>query len=523
MVAVRRLSDLLQKVAQRHPGLPVLAMWWMHLCHPLRGIQAELVRDTRLSFRDVSEDAVQLWWQWFVGLARGIAYGGYLLLGIARLRFMLRRELRELRSQSFAVVARSCCYGSDWRTDGTDFYYGNLQVRLAEHGVSTLLLCSNISSEAWRTFARRHTRTSGLCRVPDLALISPFAVAAMVGQQIVSALGFARMARRESDPGIRKVFRLASLEALAPATTMTGLSVWVGRAAARLWHPRVVMTLYEGYGWEKCVWYGVNTTDPSCTTVGYQHTAIFRESLAIIEPASRGAWSVPDVVLGLGLVPLEMIRAGHARFGTTLIPFGSFRYQPTTAQHPADLGRRTVLVTPVGHRPEVKTLFAFASRCAQRLPHYTFILRCHPEVPMAIAKQLIDVDLTSVPNVVLSNRSIEDDFQRASVLLYRGSSSAFYAVLQGLLPIYADIETEMDRDPLFQLERWRQRCASVEGFVQVLAQHERTSEGALTQEWQAAAQYVKDYTGPVTDDRIEAFLRAVDLRSKQETVSSCIA
>lgn len=142
---------------------------------------------------------------------------------------------------------------------------------------------------------------------------------------------------------------------------------------------------------------------------------------------------------------------------------------------------------------------------------------------MAVAQQLVDADLTSLSNMVLSNRSIEEDFQRASVLLYRGSSAVFYAVLQGLLPIYADIETEVDRDPLFQLERWRQRCASVEEFVQVLAQHERTSEEPLTQEWQAAAQYVKDYTGPVTDDRIEAFLRAVDLRSAQETASSCIA
>lgn len=196
-VAVDRLAHALREVARRHTNLPVLAMWWMHLCHPLRGIQAELVRDAMQPSSGVSADSNQRWWQQFVvGLARGIAYGGYLALSLARLRLMLRRQLRELRSQSFAVIARSCCYQSDRRTDGTDFYYGNLQARLAEHDVRMLLLCGNVSGEAWRTFVQRYTHTSGLCRVPDLALISPFAVVAMVGQQIVSAFHLAWAASR---------------------------------------------------------------------------------------------------------------------------------------------------------------------------------------------------------------------------------------------------------------------------------------------------------------------------------------
>jgi hypothetical protein len=287
------------------------------------------------------------------------------------------------------------------------------------------------------------------------------------------------------------------------------------KTAVRRWRPRAFVTLYEGHAWETCARWGVKAADAACQTVGFQHTAVFPESLSLMAPPEATAVRlIPDVVLGSGQIPLEWMAPGHARAQARLVRFGSFRSHGATVDRPADRGRRVVLVTPEGIASEVKALFEFAGACAVRLPHYTFVLRCHPEVPMAMVRRVVSMNLAAQPNIQLSDRHpIEEDFARSSAILYRGSSAAAYALLHGLLPVYVHVPGRYDQDPLYGLSAWRTRCGTPEELAEVLARHERSPMDRLEAAWQAAVRYLHDCIGPVTDERIDALIEAAGLGS----------
>jgi hypothetical protein len=506
---IQRLADALRMVRQRCPTLALLGIRWMHLKHPLHPVQETLIQSDGHRNPEPADGWTQLWL-----VIRCLLYALSSSARLVWLQLVLRQDIVNLKRQAFALIAKTCCFGPGRLVEDSDFYYGDLQRRLHQRGLRMLLLCGDVLCGRWTTFAKGQVGASWP-RLSELCLVHPLAPLGMMWNQLRTCRRLRGLAAQSQEPLTRRISRLASRECLTPETMMAGLGFWVGRTAVRLWRPRAFLTLYEGHAWESCMRWGVKEADPSCLTVGYQHTMVFRESLALLEPSTEGrVATVPDVVLCLGAVPRELMRRGHEPFRTRLIRFGSFRFHATPVERPADPARRTVLVTPEGIPSEVEALFTFAYACARQLPSHTFILRCHPEVPMSRAIELVSVDLARQPNIILSDQRIEEDFARASVLLYRGSSAALYAVLHGLLPVYVQMEGRRDRDPLYQLETWRRHCRTPESVEECLSRYERQTVQQLVEEWTRAVEYVGGCVEPVADDRLEAFLDAVGLNGK---------
>jgi hypothetical protein len=132
---------------------------------------------------------------------------------------------------------------------------------------------------------------------------------------------------------------------------------------------------------------------------------------------------------------------------------------------------------------------------------------------MPQALRLVSADLSRQPNILLSEqRDLNEDCERASVLLSRGSSTVLYGILRGLMPIYGPIEASMlDWDPLYKLTVWRKQCSTPQEMAECLTAYEQTPREQREAEWEQAVRYIQDYTGPVTDDRIEAILTHVGL------------
>ncbi|MBI3608062.1 MAG: hypothetical protein HY207_08855 [Nitrospirae bacterium] len=424
----------------------------------------------------------------------------------------MRKAVAQLRSQHFDVVAKTWCFGVV--SEERDFYYGDLQRRMAERGRRMLLLAGDGAGSDWRVFSRTHVSVDEPCKLPEWALVPLTAPLCMALKQLAGSIRLRGIGGRSSSVLLRQIGARASRDCLLPSTTRNGLFFWIGQTAVRRWRPRVFVTLYEGHGWEKCAWWGAKSADPTCVTTGYQHTVLFPESRSLTRPVIEGAQrSVPDLVLSSGTIPSDMMRPGHAGQGTRFIRFGSFRHKGYAVDRPSDAGLKTVLVTPEGIASETKALFAFAYQCALRIPAYTFILRAHPAIPMTAALKLSAIDLAGAPNLVVSEQaSIEDDFKRSSVLMYRGSSSVLYAILNGLFPLNIHLAPLFDTDPLYQLECWRKSCSTPEGFADALTQHETRTREDLSTEWRAALRYVSEYTVPVTVDGIDQFIRATGLQ-----------
>jgi hypothetical protein len=292
------------------------------------------------------------------------------------------------------------------------------------------------------------------------------------------------------------------------------LFFYVARAAVKTWNPRAFVMLHEG-AFEKLFWHGVKAANKDCVTVGYQHAAIMPHSLQLLLP-NNSSWelSTPDVVLCLGEVTRNMIQAGHEPHKTKLISFGAARQTSSDCSfRPPKPQRRTVLVAP--QMSESKLLFNFAVQVARLVPDHHFIFRCHPSMSFAQVRPHLEGAVEELTNIEISDRkSITDDLTRCSVLLYRASSSVFYAVLQGLKPIYLRDDCLPDADPLFELTDWREFVSSPSEMAQTLWRYAGRIEEFAAVPWRTAAEYAKDYIMPEDESSINRFLVAVGLQER---------
>jgi hypothetical protein len=162
------------------------------------------------------------------------------------------------------------------------------------------------------------------------------------------------------------------------------------------------------------------------------------------------------------------------------------------------------LVLPEGTVSECLFLFGFALECARRLPDTRFIFRTHPVLPF----DRIKGKLSWPENVEVSqNPKIEDDFARAGYILYRGSSTVLYGVLAGLKPFYVSKPGEVNFDPLYELQCWRESVQSVEELIAHYRAHTSNAD------WPIARDYCSDYVLPIQDTAIDEILEHKSVES----------
>ncbi|MBI3616083.1 MAG: hypothetical protein HY211_06170 [Candidatus Omnitrophica bacterium] len=408
-------------------------------------------------------------------------------------------------------------WGFDCRSlGGADFYFGTLTDQLGDRGLRTLLLIGVGLGRFDPNFglAVAVFRKSRFGAIPESVLIPWWAPWNVAFQQLSAGIALRRRANEAADPKMQILLAAACRNAVQPGALRSHLSFYWSRRAVRRWKPKVFMSLYEGQPWEQMAWAGVKASDPDCVTVGFQHTVVLPHSLAVLSPPlnSRDP-SAPEVVLCLGEATRRMLQPGHARKGTRLVLFGSFRrssgsWDENSLPNP---GRRTVLVLPEGIPEEVKILFHFATRCAAALPDVRFLFRCHPFLPFDLVRPYLEIVPEDFPNIEISREpAILNDFKRASAILYRGSSAVLYGILEGLKPIYLDLGDGPEVDPLFEMGQWRERAGSVQQMEEVLQRYEEASSEDLTRSWQAAYAYVNSYSQPVDEGSIDRFLQALD-------------
>lgn len=518
-----RLANALYAVRSLCPSRAVLGIFWMH---PIRGLYYPVQRGILCKERENgggransrreqdARDSVRIFgpllWR-FIGY---VAYSVRLFLSLVRLRWHFREEINALRQQRFDIVAKTWCFGPERSPDGRDFYYGDMQRRLADRGVRMLFLCGDVSGTDRKVFAKAHISSSGLCRLPELCLVPPFAVIRMAFEQLAAWISLRRIATKASDPLIKRVSLYASRDCLSRQGMFGGLYYSIGKKAVKTWRPQAFITLYEGHGWEKCAWWGAKDADRSCKSVGYQHTVLFASRISLLRPhLDRREYSVPDVVLCTGDETKRMMLPGYLRQQSRLITFGSFRRDSEGGVGAAPKpGKRTVLVLPEGVASEAKLLFDAAIQAASLLLDHRFIFRCHPELPFHRIRPHLNGAPEDHPNIEISNHnSIAEDFARSSVVLSRGSSAVLYAVLRGLKPVYLHDDRHDDIDPLFELTSWRECVSSAREMEQVLRRYAAQTTDCAFEEWRSAAEYVSAYTMPVDVASIDRFLAAVAL------------
>lgn len=412
------------------------------------------------------------------------------------------------------VVMKTWVPGSDALAKPADFYYGSLFDQLRDAGARPVLLAGDGRSDDGRLISK----------LKSLGLIFGFAEAALVNGKyfpetlLVPVWGplkaFVAQVRlslklrawvASLDSGLSILKRLtcrAILDVLRPYTTKNLMHGYSARAAVRRWRPKAVVTFYEGQPWEKVFWRAVKTADPAVTLIGYQHTVVMEHSFALTRPARLpGETPAPDVVLCTGSTTQKMMEPGHGDIGTRFSVFGSYR---RAAGGSAPLKPRpelkTILVLPEGILSEAIAIFDFAMELAQRLPDHKLLFRCHPVLPFGKVEPHLKMKAAALPNIEVSrNPKIETDYERASALLYRGSSAALYAVLAGLKPFCWRDPDAPNIDPLCGLTGWRIYVLDSAEAAREISTFSAKGRGAAP-EWEKAADFVDNYTRPAAEN-----------------------
>lgn len=374
--------------------------------------------------------------------------------------------------------------------NAADFYFGDLQQRLAQRALRSLLVLRNQTPARWGALHGAVFRDGASARVllPDTT-------------GLAEEIGFLRRCAAVRDgladaagpraPGDMPVARYASAGALTtPVVENLRLEAQLDRLCAAT-RPRLVITLYEGHAWERVVFRAAHRA--GAVAAGYQHTIIREHAHPIRRTIGAPGACDPDVILALGDATRDMLARAPGLDGVPVIVWGSHRRDAVVRAEAPKAGT-TVLVLPEGIEAEARYLCEAAFAAATRLPGCSFILRMHPVFPF----ERIGGDLGPRPaNVSLSTGSFEDDLRRAAVCLYRGSSTALYAILAGLRPLYLRVPGAADIDPLYALSAWRTHAHSIDTLVSQL-QHST----ANPDDWRTAAEYCDRYTRALSDDAL---------------------
>ena len=394
-----------------------------------------------------------------------------------------------------------------------DFYFGDLQSILADRGLSSVLVLRNQTGYPTSRLLDRAKRDRPFSRMilPD---ITSFTEELGFIRRCLMARHQLRQVEMEASSFIdRQVVRNARKLVVSNGVVANlKLHEQISHLCRRV-RPSVVITLYEGHAWERCVWHGARTGIFPVLCVGYQHTVLRKHSHAIKRSLGSDKRYDPDLILTLGDVTRGILESSRALRDVRVLAFGTHRRNPGTATNDKPHLSPTFLVLPEGIESECIFLFNFALECARRLPSASFIFRTHPVLPFERIESKLGGVRSSLSNVEISrNTPIEDDFTRAGYILYRGSSTVLYGILAGLKPFYVSRDREMSIDPLEGMTGWREHVQSVEDLVEKYTSHRVTGEYNV-EEWQQAQTFCDSYLKPLNHDVVEQVMELVERTS----------
>lgn len=491
------LAAWLYEAQRRVRSIAFLGVHWTQVQYPIYPVQE------RLMGRDAAVPSL-------LQRIRTAGAGFKTALGLCCTVLWLRRRYRNvwtrIRAAGVDVVLRSFGRGENAEPPGYDFYYGDLQKRLRQAGVRALLLVGDSTSAPAARFASAQIEAGRSPRLPDKLMLAPWEPLLCYAAQLITSLDLWARTLAVPRSVLRSIFREAAWDVLSAETHVHSSYYFIGRRVGRAFRPTMLVTLYEGRSWERCMWEGIRASGSPCTIAGYQHAILFPYLRALLKPEQvAGRTTAPGIVLCRGPVTRDMLFPGHYRHQNRLVTFGSFRTKSQGADSPqVDPGARSVLVLPVGWEEESRLLFDFALDLAAACPDHQFRLRCHPVLPFEQVALKLRRQVSAASNVSVSrDRSLEADIAGASVVLYRGTSTVFEAVSAGLKPLYYAAPGLRNEDPLHGLCGWKESVFDLESARTALNRYASMTGLEAIQAAEPGIAYAASYSPPVSDDAVE--------------------
>ncbi len=389
-----------------------------------------------------------------------------------------------------------------------DFYFGHLVEELDAIGVRAVVAMRNHTGMSPRRLSQcgaaesvaRILLTNSLGWIVELGLANRLRKEAAALRR-AAATATSELRRRVAEGAAAQALSSSSLETLGLYKQVQDL--------VTLLQPKSILVTYEGHAWERIVFAAARSVNPSIRCVGYQHAILFPRQHAIKRPL--GVKYDPDIICTAGPVTRGLLCKLLPNQCVPVVAVGTPK-QANRRVSPIEKllkgPKSSCLVIPDGTMSECNTILNFVITIAQAAPDIEFIVRMHPVMPFELVVSE-DARFRSLPeNISISNKSIQEDFDRTRWAIYRGTGAVIHAVVAGLRPFYFRPAGEhLGIDPLCGLETWRYVVTSVPGILAHMRMDMASNSQALTAEWAAACEYCAEYFSPIN---YAEFIRCIE-------------
>ncbi|MDF5690845.1 hypothetical protein [Aquirufa aurantiipilula] len=336
-----------------------------------------------------------------------------------------------------------------------DFYFGNLHQDLQMEGVSShMVLLNHTSKESKQINANFSLQESSKSVLSNYL---GFRIEWEIWKTLEKeSAKFISLAKQQKDGFLRKFYFQCAYYSISPPSFASIRFYRELKSIFEMTIPNTVFSTFEGHSWERMVYSAAREANPKVRCIGYHHTLMFQRQHA----AKRvlGKMFDPSYILTAGDITASYFKSSAIANYSEVLSVGIHRRKSFTRSLSEEKFKKKenyCLIAPDGIISEIIFMFDFAIKSALINPNINFILRLHPLVS---SNELIKdyPRFGQLPqNVLFSSTSLESDFERSRWIFYRASSTAIYAVIEGIRPFYLSKENEMSIDTLFALDSWK--------------------------------------------------------------------
>ncbi len=209
-----------------------------------------------------------------------------------------------------------------------------------------------------------------------------------------------------------------------------------------------IISIYEGHALERLIFRAAKSINKNIKTIGYNHSFVTKKHNAVF--LDLGNKNQADHVVFANQISKEIFKKRDRHKNKSLIFCVTKDTSKVHFNKKYSKKKNNIcLITPEGLNSETIKLFEFSIKYLQKYSDIIFIWRFHPiyyNREFKFIKKNFPLFFKFKKNIILSKKSLEEDFKISKYILYRGSSVVINAIRSNLIPINLVFKNEIDNN-----------------------------------------------------------------------------
>lgn len=379
-------------------------------------------------------------------------------------RIVFKTIIRKLRSPKFNVLKVNTRYKNNvlivslfypWSIKGrkySDPFFGNIHERLDQNDVNCMYLCDYLVEPDKQIVRSLDQQDQVVINLP-YSLLSWWELAKLLINGFAPQINVRRaeFMRCDFSQSIRWHLRRCSYSFSVHAQIFYEA---VSKLSRKISFQELIY-IHEGNVLERACIQGYRLFSEGRVT-GYCHGVVFPSNLKLrLSESEKKVRPNPDRIICTGdYSKKKLLEMGDYK-DSSVLPGCSLRYIPNLGNGKRAKQVGNIILVALDGVYSTVAVLDWLIEHADVLKSYQVRVRAHPNVPMTLIKKYM---FYSIPqNFILSENSLEKDFEDCFCVLYRHASIGIQAILNGIEAVHLAVDSPLSGDPISEVTQGK-RC-----------------------------------------------------------------